>query len=215
MEALVNAGDLSYRVVLSDPNDYIQWLLLRDGVPYEWDMLRDAAARNNGLILDVGANIGNHTLFWAASGFAVVAFEPDKRLTSCLEASALLNEMRGVSVHSVAVSSETGVCGLQMVTPNNTAMQYAVVGGGDIPVVRLDDMGFSGVGTLKIDVEGMDLEVLKGATNILQSDMPNIYVEAIGEQHEKVQDFLVSFGYQEIAQFNATPTYLFIHSSRL
>jgi hypothetical protein len=112
MEALVNAGDLSYRVVLSDTNDYIQWLLLRDGVPYEWDMLKDAAARNNGLILDVGANIGNHTLFWGASGFAVVAFKPDARLTSCLEASALLNEMRGVSVRSVAVGSEAGEGGI-------------------------------------------------------------------------------------------------------
>lgn len=214
MEALVNAGDLSYRVVLSDPDDYIQSFLLRDGVPYEWDMLRDAAARNDGLMLDVGANIGNHTLFWGASGFAVVAFEPDASLTSCLEASALLNEMRGVSVRSVALGSETGVCRLEMVDPTNIGMQQAVVGEGDIPVVRLDDLELSGVGTLKVDVEGMELDVLQGASSTIRRDLPNIYVEAVGDQHKKVKQFLASFGYSEVRRFNATPTYLFVHSDK-
>ena len=214
MEATVSADDLSYRVVLSDPDDYIQSFLLRDGVPYELEMLEDAASRNVGLIVDVGANIGNHTLYWGALGFRVVAFEPDKSLTSCLEASALLNEMRGVSVHSVALGSETGVCRLHTVDPTNIGMQQAVVGEGDIPIVRLDDLELSGVGTLKVDVEGMELDVLRGASQTIRKNLPNIYVETLDGQHEQVADLLVSFGYDEIRRFNSTPTYLFIHSGK-
>lgn len=56
----------------------------------------------------VGANIGSHDPFWVASGFAVSAFEPDTTLTSHLGASALLSEMRGVSVDSVAVEAKHG-----------------------------------------------------------------------------------------------------------
>lgn len=214
MEALVSADGLSYRVVLSVPADYIQSFLLREGVPYELEMVRDAASRNEGLMVDVGANIGNHSLFWAASGFAVASFEPDASLCACLEASALLNEMSALSVYSVAVGAEPGRCGLREVEPTNIGMQQAVVGEGDIPVVRLDDMRLAGVGTLKVDVEGMELDVLRGASALIERDKPNIYVEAVGEQHTHVTELLEMSGYSEVRRFNVTPTYLFVHSSR-
>lgn len=214
MEASVSADGLAYRVVLSEPADYIQSFLLREGVPYELEMVRDAASLNEGLMVDVGANIGNHSLFWAASGHAVAAFEPDATLTSCLEASALLNKMSALSVHSVAVGAEPGKCRLREVEPTNIGMQQAVVGEGDIPVVRLDDMGLAGVGTLKVDVEGMELDVLQGASAIIDRDKPNIYVEAVGEQHARVTELLEMSGYAEVRRFNVTPTYLFVHSDR-
>lgn len=214
VEALVSADGCSYRVSLSDPADYIQSSLVRDGVPYELEMLRDIVSRNVGRVIDIGANIGNHTLFLAASGCSVDAFEPDLALCHHIEASARLNAFESVTVHPVALGDAEGWGSLLTVDPANIGMQQVVVGAGDVPVVPLDSFALTGVGTIKVDVEGMELPVLAGAKQTIARERPLLYVEAVGEQYPLLAALLEGWQYRRVAKFNVTPTYLFAPKER-
>ena len=50
---------------------------LKLGVPYEAKLLNHTVGRYSGHVIDVGASIGNHSLFWWAQGLNVTAVEPN------------------------------------------------------------------------------------------------------------------------------------------
>ena len=82
--AVITTGTSTYQVVVPHyETDYIQGLLMSDGTPYEAGMLAAMAevVGEGDLVLDIGANIGNHTLFLAAAqGCRVEAFEPGRSI---------------------------------------------------------------------------------------------------------------------------------------
>jgi len=83
---------LDYQIALPHrETDYIQGKIAREGAPYELTMLRAMADRLSpgDLVLDIGANIGNHSLYLAAAGFTVHAFEPNASLCEALNQSVL------------------------------------------------------------------------------------------------------------------------------
>jgi protein O-GlcNAc transferase len=85
---------------------------------------------------------------------------------------------------------------------------------GDVDVVSLDD-SLAALGlvptVVKVDVEGMEVDVLRGAEQTLRRHRPALYVEAAeAEALEAVRDVLGPLGYGVAARFNATPTYLFL-----
>ena len=84
---------------------------------------------------------------------------------------------------------------------------------GDISVIPLDTLSEGHVVRLiKIDVEGMELDVLRGATQTLTRDRPLLYIEASDDaQRQLIDGFLTAFGYRRHARFNDTPTYLYLN----
>jgi Methyltransferase FkbM domain len=75
----------------------------------------------------------------------------------------------------------------------------------------LDSMSFAEpVGLLKVDVEGQEPAVLKGASGILRAWLPDVMVEAgDDEAFTKVAECLLDLEYVPIGRYAATPTYLF------
>jgi hypothetical protein len=76
-----------------------------------------------------------------------------------------------------------------------------------VPVKRLDDFSFDRVGFIKIDVEGHELSVLKGARELLQRDKPNLLIEIdlTGHSEEgfnEVFNFLYALGYESFVYQN-------------
>lgn len=66
-----------------------------------------------------------------------------------------------------------------------------------VRVARLDDFAFSGrISFAKIDVEGHEEAVLRGATAILRTHRPAIYVESNGGAVRRITEFLYQFGYK-------------------
>lgn len=207
----------SYRIFLPDhATDYIQKKVAETGVPYELDMLRDMATRlkPGDLALDVGANIGNHSLYLAAVyGCSVIAFEPNAHLAEALLQSANINNLsEQIKVLVTGVGATPGHAGFAVNRPDNLGAQNLVEGAGDIPVITLDDQSLPGPTKLiKIDVEGMELEVLRGGQQLISRDRPIIYIECAKEAaFRDILSFLEKQDYVMWDTFNATPTHLFL-----
>ena len=128
-----------------------------------------------GLVIDVGANQGVTSLFYARAfpSTLVLAVEPHPFNAAQILRNARANRVGNLAVLPCAVSEKPGEVSI------SDHSNSAVVAGGGIPVpaVRLDDLRTGPVRFLKIDVEGLELEVLRGAEALIRLDRPPMDVE--------------------------------------
>jgi FkbM family methyltransferase len=208
VNANIAVDGLNYQVVLSDPEDHIQKHML-NGEPYEHDMLRDMAGRvgANGWIVDVGANIGNHSLYLTAMGFYVMAFEPDPLLAKCIQSSMEINQFYNMEVQCAGLGSENTTAEIVTQLNGNIGAQSLRVGRGDIPVYQLDEFMVN-PSVIKIDVEGMEFKVLYGARETIARSRPVLYVES--SDWKPLAEWAKDNNYVRKARFNSTPTYLLV-----
>ena len=211
-----------YRILLPyAATDYIQKKLATDRTPYEQEMLEDIRDRVSpgSLVLDIGANIGNHTLYLAAvAGCRVESFEPNPELCAALRESIALNDLSDrVHLHETGLGRAAGTARFGVNTPNNLGAQYLTLGEGDLRVSALDSFAFGHpVEVIKLDVEGMEIDVLEGGRRLLARDRPLVYVECATEAHyRRIARWMVALNYIYWDTFNATPTHLFIPAERL
>jgi FkbM family methyltransferase len=154
--------------------------------------------------IDVGANLGVYTYaLWKLSG-RVEAFDPLPEYAELIRAFGKGN----IGVHQVALSSQAGVqklhlmgdgaeidMGRSSLSPLTAGIQTV-----ETEVRTLDQFGFTDVSFIKIDVEGHELEVLKGAVHTLTEQKPNLLVE-IEQRHlsypmSVVFEYLAGLGYR-------------------
>ncbi|WP_432457714.1 FkbM family methyltransferase [Cellulomonas iranensis] len=211
-----------YQVSVPDAaTDYIQGGLVRTATPYEHEMLRDMASRlaAGDVVVDVGANIGNHALYLAAvTGCDVVAYEPNDRLTTPLRRSVEVNGLSDrVRVRPVAVGERSGRASFAREMPTNLGGQSVEADcAGPLEVVRLDDEDLPPVAMVKIDVEGMELEVLAGAARLIEEHRPLVYVECrTRDDLIRIDRWAVAHRYVLCDEFNATPTFRLEPAERL
>lgn len=217
-------GNAYYIVLPFFETDYIQGMLAKEGKPYEFPMLKAMSKEliADDLVLDVGANIGNHTLYLASiCGCRVLAFEPNSDLCTPLRESIELNNLQEkVCLYEVGVGSVSGKACFSTLNPENLGGQSLSITKpeqGGINVITLDSLSIvDKVRAIKIDVEGMELDVLKGGIELIRRDRPLIYIEAQTEDDfVALHDLLVGLDYVYWSTFNATPTHFFIHISEL
>ena len=127
--------------------------------------------------VDVGANIGYYALIFSACVGAdgkVTCFEPDPDNLRELLHNVELNALSHVNVLPVAVGREDTT--LHLKRGLNATVRQA---GGDlaIAVKRLDGLELGRVDFIKIDVEGYECEVLRGATELIEKHRPSLFVE--------------------------------------
>jgi FkbM family methyltransferase len=222
LQVKLEVGQRSYLIVLPHAGtDYVQKKLATECVPYEQEMLEDICNRvsSDALVLDIGANIGNHTLYLAAvAGCRVESFEPNLELCAALRESIALNGFGDrVRLHETGLGRAAGKARFRESKPENLGSQCLDLGEGDLSVCLLDSFRFERkVEVIKLDVEGMEIDVLDGASQLLQRDRPLIYVECATEAHfRRMSRWMSAVGYTYWDTFNATPTHLFIPSERL
>jgi FkbM family methyltransferase len=137
------------------------------------------------LVVEVGANIGTHTVFLAqqvgAAGM-VLAFEPQRILFQVLCANLALNSIPNVRCLQQAVGAAAGTIAVPWIdymSENNFGALSLCDGqvGEPVDLVTLDSFNLPACSLLKIDVEGMELDVLQGAVNLIERLKPILYVE--------------------------------------
>jgi len=203
------------RFPVRNPADHIQAAVLASGAFYEAEMLEDIRRRlpPGGLFVDVGANIGNHSLFAAGvCGARVLAFEPSPTLAEHCAATLAANGLAGrAELRQVGLGAAAGAAALlpgPLGNAGRTRLDPDSAGG--VPVLRLDDALTEPPDVVKIDVEGMEAAVLQGARGVLRRHHPAIYVETLTDAaFAEVDALLRPLGYRPAARFNRDPTWLF------
>lgn len=211
----VRAGDTEVRLALPSTTDHISNVLKTSGGFYESPFLEAVAGvlSPDDLVLDVGANIGNHSLYFAkVLGCKVIAFEPVASTADILYHNVELNFAdANIEVRFVAVGRQPGRASIKSYDPANIgATELAETIDGEITVTSLDTEKINGrVAFIKIDVEGMDLDVIRGALGLIQRDRPFISCEvATPTGREELRGLLREIGYVIAGVYNATPTYI-------
>ena len=128
---------------------------------------------------------------WWAKTFSckVIAFEPLVNVFNVLEENIKLNDAN-VSAYNLALGNGEEISG------NSDGNMFC--SGGDIKLKseKLDSFSFERVDLLKIDVEGFEMEVLKGAENTIRQFKPRIIIETHSKElRKKCHAFLSSHGY--------------------
>ena len=113
-------------------------------------------------VLDIGAWVGTWTMKINPFCGRVIAFEPDPLHYECL----VKNVPEEVETHQLAVGNDKKMISL---SEDNFTQAKRVVGEGTIPMVTIDSLNFTDVDLIKIDVEGYEMEVLKGADKTLEN----------------------------------------------
>ena len=146
------------------------------------------------IVIEVGANIGAHTLYLSklvGNGY-VFAFEPQRLVFQNLCANLALNSISNVYAYQEAISNENGT----IIIPECNFTKNNNFGGINIENTKngttvnrqkLDNFlnKIDRLKLLKIDVEGMEILVIKGAKELIDKFRPIIYVENDRQEHSK------------------------------
>ncbi|EOU2823757.1 FkbM family methyltransferase [Campylobacter lari] len=218
---LLKCDQVSYKIYLPGKDiDYIQKKIYNEMIPYEYEMLQDilGKAKKDAIIVDIGSNIGNHSLYLAAHGFDIYAFEANLELCNILKVSIELNGFRKLKLHEFGLSDKKETAILDNLNAENLGGQsLKIKDSGDIVLYPLDDIKFEkDISVLKIDVEGMEAKVLNGAINTIKKHRPFLYIEAINNiEFRKINVILEKLDYVYWNTFNATPTHLYYPKEQL
>jgi FkbM family methyltransferase len=171
----------------------------------EMDFLRQFCVPGN-VIIEVGANIGAHTVGLARRVGAqgrVLAFEPQRLVFQTLCANIALNSLENVDCFWAAVGSEDGFVTVPDANPRQEfnfggITLIGVTAGQRVPCISLDRfITETRVDVVKIDVEGMEADVLRGSEQLLKKFKPILYVENDRtEKSEALNQLVAGFGYR-------------------
>jgi FkbM family methyltransferase len=181
-----DAGD----VFEADLSSTLEWHLWAFG-QYEphFAELFGLLVRPGDRCVDVGANVGVHTVRLArlvSPGGEVIAFEPDPDVLHRAETNVALNQLSNVRLVNAAASDQAGELTLYRPDHSDTnrarasLLQYPYLTGKTItvPVQTVDDVcGGDRVALIKIDVEGHEESVVRGAARVIDRDAPAVIFE--------------------------------------
>lgn len=161
-------------------------------------MLREISS--GGIFIDVGAHFGFYCAYLYDLYELVVAVEPDQRNLPLLE-ETLKNVKNSLIINKAvtsyngkvffkqdASSAQSAVC--SQITDNTVELESVSIDS------IWNDLNREKIGCIKIDTEGHESEVLKGAKNVIENCTPDLLIEATYNNIEKYLDWLQELGYK-------------------
>ncbi|MBL4690187.1 MAG: FkbM family methyltransferase [Rhodospirillales bacterium] len=208
--------DARYGRMLYNPNDrYIGRSLDLYGEFSEGEVeLFRQVIKPNSIVLDIGANIGCHTVFLAQAmenTGRVIAFEPQRLLFQILCANLALNSLFNVQCLNEAIGDTEGTVLVPFLNPaDKLSFGSLELGrhseGETVKKITIDSLELPQCQFIKLDVEGMELMALAGARETISRCRPILYVE--NDREESSDDLIrliASFGYR--MYWHLTPLY--------
>jgi FkbM family methyltransferase len=164
----------------------------------------DEIGGHSGVAVDVGANFGWYTYLLAKRYKRVYAFEINDDVTNWIERY----KFRNVELHHCGLSSAAGRSRFyvpvirKMILTGWGSLDRDNLKGADeyrekeVFLARLDDFGIRDIGFMKIDVEGHEVEVLRGASTSIAQSRPVLLIEVRDQNLDAADSFLANLDYQ-------------------
>lgn len=192
---------------IDNPMDLIQQSYLL-GKFFETEELEfiENNAQPNSVIVEIGANIGNHAIYYEnfMEPLKIILIEPNASAITLLKRNLELNDCTKMDITflGIGVGKERGRFSFQDTHMNNLgAAQLEPDSDGNIHVVPLDELITEKVSFIKIDVENMEMDVLTGAQGLIKAYRPDIFIEIMNKNIPEFLDFLKKIGYQVRKEF--------------
>lgn len=187
--------------------DYIQRRILETRDFYESPQLVQLHRMNlipeGGVIIDAGSNIGNHAVFFNAhfKPDRMYCFEPQALAYRTLQRNIELNA-EGADIRCVQamLGAEEGTGAVASYKQGNQGgAKFEQSDTGSTPMLTLDTAlegaDKAKVSFIKIDVEGFQAEVLRGAHDILSTSKPILWIEVFDDEKDETNEILAQYGY--------------------
>jgi FkbM family methyltransferase len=187
----------------------------------EWELFEKIVTPGM-TVIEVGANIGAHTIPLAKRAARVIAFEPQRLCFQLLCANVALNQLDNVVAYPYACGAQDGLVPMPMYDPRQPFNFGGVPAGwsDDVPekvqaekvrMLAIDNLPrgsgrFAGAHFVKLDVEGWECEVLTGARELIKQYRPILYVE--NDRRERSQELVLTLRSMDYDLYWHTP-YLF------
>lgn len=155
-------------------------------------------------VLDLGANIGFHTLALARAvgpGGAVTSVEPQRFCFQLLCANITANQLATVNALRAAVGDVAGTCTVPLLDPRTrhnagaTEVTLAADAGAQtdtVPLITVDSLNLPRCNLIKIDTEGFEDRVIAGAVETIKRHHPALYIEV--HDRDKLQRLTATLG---------------------
>ena len=161
-------------------------------------------------VIDIGANVGNHSIFFSKFSKNVYAFEPNEIIFQLLRINT--RNHKNIEIFNFGCSDikqklkaeiDQKNWGSGRVSDSNdySDNNYSISNFHLCPLDHLDEFKNLEIGLIKIDVEGHELPAMKGMTEILKKNKPVIVFEqndGITHGTSKEIEFLKSLGYKNL-----------------
>lgn len=155
--------------------------------------------------VDVGGHVGLWSFNLAHLFGEVHAFEPVAEHRECFSRNT--PGLTTLRLHALALGAEAG--SVRIDTETGSSGNSTVGGPGEIPMVTLDSMHFTEVDFIKIDCEGYEENVLRGAAETIKEWKPTIIVEQKRDMSARfglaslgAVQYLTSLGYHTVAEIS-------------
>lgn len=192
---------------IDQPRDTIQSHHLA-GRFYEPDelMIMSKVFPVGGRFLDIGANVGNHSVFFGKIMKAqhILPIEVNPRVLEILKTNIVLNGLEevcdmthlGVGFHDARV--DDAAIGFRERNIGGAKLSYD---GGDLRLVKGDDVVKSPFDLVKIDVEGAEIKVLKGLQEFVDKHRPHFFIEVENQNADAFENWMAANRYAPIDRF--------------
>jgi len=198
----------------------VGWQLSQKGAydPNEIDLLQQIvrALGKNCTVLDIGANIGIHSVCLSdcvGEYGKIYAFEAQRIIFNMLAGNIALNSIENVYCYHKAVGAVKSQIAIPQFDYSKT-LSFGSVEFGEkqqekigqerlnisqlqeyVEIITIDSLSLPEVHLIKIDVEGMEIDVLKGAFQTINRCQPVLFVEYIKSNKEELANWLIKMGY--------------------
>ncbi len=215
-----NENDLIYKNIKNKKNFYEIELL-----EYMKCVLK---RKNNEVLLDIGANIGNHSIYLSKYvGKHIISVEANDEVAVILDENLNSNSINNCTVYRTAVGSNVGIGELTFPDKNNVGMARVITENiintkNTVKINTIDNIindffknnpNFKKrkITAMKLDIEGFELYALQGASEIIAKYQPDLFIEAESEIVKKnLDDYLTPLGYKSFVKKGDTPVYHYI-----
>ena len=137
-----------------------------------WPWVQDQEIRT---VIDCGGCLGHWTMFWQDKVKQIELFEPNK--TTLPELKQNIQNFKNVNIHEYALGDRPGKVSMDYVKDDHVGTYAITDQQGDIEIRTLDSFNLTKLDFVKIDVDGFELNVLKGARETLSQNSPVINIE--------------------------------------